>query len=262
MFNLRAFINRCEASAGTNPGIGAFLSQAFSSAGTIGRAVATGLAGGAVVALAALSAGTAAAELRCPVGKRVDGVCLSVGLHTNLPVVSDGQRFMSQPYGDSRTILDVAHAVRRNGMPKYERVPALRIAGRVPLQTTDRYDYQFPQVCGGYRFSYFETRDLKALGLQRGEQLIVDVLKGGGTFSAPRLWGVNDQVLDETTPMKLIAGDAREGGVGTLGASYAVGFVAMLPEEKLREYGRDYATATRQAKQCLEALGSGLASAK
>ena len=237
-------------------------------AGTNGRAVRRGRGEGlglaAAMAVAAASLGVpdaGAAESGCTVGKRIDGMCFTAGLHSNLPVVSNGKRFTSQPFGESQTILDIARTVKRNGTLTYQRVPALRISGRAPLRATGRYDYRFPESCGGYHFSYLESEGLRALGLHRGSQLVVDVLEGGGSFSGPRLWGVNDQVLNESIPMKFVAGDGDEGGLGLHSHSYAIGYVTMLPDEKKQTYGDAYAAATRQARQCLEVFGSDLATA-
>lgn len=215
----------------------------------------------AVMAASLAGPDAIAAESRCTVGKRVDGMCFTAGLHSNLPVVSDGKRFTSQPFGESRAILDIAQTVKRNGTLSYQRIPALRISGRTPLQTTTRYDYRFPKSCGGYRFTYLEGKDLKALGLYRGSQLVVDVLEGAGSFSGPRLWGVNDQVLNASIPMKFVAADGDEGGLGLYSHMYAVGYVTMLSRDKRQTYGDAYAMATRKARQCLDVFGSDLARA-
>jgi len=245
-------------------GIGLAASTAVPSTWSIRHKAARGLGLVAAMAFAAAATGvahTAAAQPQCPVEQRVAGMCLTMGLRSNLPVVSDGKRFMSQPHGNTRAILDVARAVKRHGTLSYERVPALRVSGRTPLQTTRRYDYRFPESCGGHSFTYLDDPDLKALGLHRGQQFILDVLTGGGTFSAPRLWGVNDQVLNETTPMKFVAAEGSEGGLGLFTGTYAIGFVAILPEKTMREYGHAYAAATSKASQCMEVFGSDLAQA-
>lgn len=217
----------------------------------------------AVVTAASLGAHEATAtESPCTVGQRVNGMCFATGLHSNLPVVSDGKRFTSQPYGESRAILQIARTVKRYGTLSHQRMPALRISGRTPLQSTNRYDFRFPESCGGYRFSYLEGKDLRALGLHRQGRLVVDVLEGGGAFSGPRLWGVNDQVLNGAVPMKLVAADDDEGGLGLYRHMYAVGYVTMLPDAQKQSYGDAYAAATREARQCRDVVDSELARAQ
>ena len=174
------------------------------------------------------------------------------GLHENFPVQVDGNHYVSNPYGDAKAIMAVAKTVEQKGTRSRARIRNFRITDGVgsEARALERFDYEFPPTCGGHRFSYFIGTDYTALGLHYHDRVVLDVLSGAGGFTAPRLWGPNDQVLNELVPMKFVAGEADKDGIGLLTASYVVGLLADLPADKLEEYGQAYAAAVNAARAC------------
>lgn len=183
-------------------------------------------------------------------GKRDTSVLF--GLQENFPVVADGDRFISVPYGDTHGILDVVATVQQRGVRSRARIRDFRIADGVGTaeRAVERFDYTVPEACGGHRFIYLAGRGFTALGFHYEHRIVLDVLSGGGGLTAPRLWGPNDQVLNDFVPMRLVAGDASKDGIGLLKASYVVGLLADLPKGELEEYGQAYAAAVRKAQGC------------
>ncbi|MGR8920325.1 MAG: hypothetical protein ACU85V_11950, partial [Gammaproteobacteria bacterium] len=115
----------------------------------------------------------------------------------------------------------------------------------------DRYDYTMPGACGGKRFSYYEGEGFAALGFHTDKgRVILDVLAGGGPFSAPRLWGAYDQVLNSNVRMKLMFGDGLKDGMGVLMASYKIGLMPVMRERSKDYYGELYTRAIASASEC------------
>ena len=122
----------------------------------------------------------------------------------------DGNHYVSDPFGDTQAILTVARKVERQGTRSRARIKDFRITDGVgsEARSMERFDYSFPQTCGAHHFSYFIGSDFTALGYHYEDRVVLDVLSGAGGFTAPRLWGPNDQVLNEFAPMQFVAGDA------------------------------------------------------
>lgn len=73
--------------------------------------------------------------------------------------------------------------------------------------------------------------------------MILDVLAGGGPFSAPRLWGPYDQVLNANIRMDLMMGDGLKDGMGLLQASYKIGLMPVMRNSTKNYYGELYSRA-------------------
>ncbi len=75
--------------------------------------------------------------------------------------------------------------------------------------------------------------------------MILDVLDGGGPFSAPELWGPYDQVIGgkRKPKMKMLMGDAKKDGMGPLSSGYAIGLVPEMSKWKLSALGTVYSDA-------------------
>lgn len=168
----------------------------------------------------------------------------------------NGKRFVSEPYGETRAILAVAARVKQAG--SMTRISTRRISmphsygGRI----LKRYDLRFPRACGGARFSYYEGEGFAALGLRRGERVILDVLAGGGAFSAPRLWGPYDQVLQgrHKARLRLMSGDGKGDGMGLLKASYSVGMMTDMDRGDMRNLGDYYAGTVAATDTCMAGM--------
>jgi hypothetical protein len=167
-----------------------------------------------------------------------------------LPVSSEGSRFTSSPYGEVAAILSVASQVRTNGQMQRISSRGLHIPNKAGNRIIARYDYTFPASCGGASFSYYEGSDFRALGLHRDGKVVFDVLQGGGPYSAPRLWGPYDQVVNDPVPMRVVMSKGGESGFGLMKASFVAGKVADMPEHKQQGYGASYSSSVFSAKSC------------
>ncbi len=165
-------------------------------------------------------------------------------------LIRNGKRFVSGPYGEVEAILDVADVVRNQGRRHRISNRRLRLPGGRAHGFIDRYDYRFPEECGGGRFSYFEGEGFGALGYHDGKRVILDVLVGGGPFAAPGLWGPYDQILNDNVHMHLMWGDGARDGMGLLKASYNIGLVPTLDEQDLQSLGDRYSGGVRSAAGC------------
>ena len=162
-----------------------------------------------------------------------------------------GKRFISNPYGEVEMIMGVAAEVRAKGMHKRVRTRGLQMPSEYTSSFVDRYDYQLPSNCGGQQFSYYEGEGFAALGYHtRKGKVILDVLAGGGPFSAPRLWGAYDQVLNSNIRMKLMFGDGLKDGMGVLMASYKIGLMPEMRSASKDYYGELYSSAITLASDC------------
>jgi len=166
-------------------------------------------------------------------------------------LVEAGKRFVSRPHGETELILAVAGQVRLHGDYHRVRTRGLQMPPEYTESFVDRYDYVMPQSCGGRRFSYYEGEGFAALGYhgKRGK-VILDVLAGGGPFSAPRLWGAYDQVLNSSIRMDLMFGNGLKDGMGVLQASYKIGLMPVMEDESMDYYGGLYSRAVAQAASC------------
>jgi len=162
-----------------------------------------------------------------------------------------GKRFVSQPHGEVEKILSVAEEVRANGLRRRVMTRGLELPSEYTDSFIDRYEYRMPKNCGGQLFSYYEGDGFAALGYH-GEtgKVILDVLAGGGPFTAPRLWGAYDQVLNSNVRMKLMFGDGLTDGMGVLMASYKIGLMPVMRTSSKNYYGELYSRAVAVAAEC------------
>lgn len=166
----------------------------------------------------------------------------------------DGKRFFEGPFGETDYILAISRLLKHQG--RMQRVVTRRI--HMPHEyagsSLARYRYAAIDDCGIDRFTYYEGGDnFMALGyLDENNEIIFDVLKGGGPFASPGLWGPYDQILGKHRhAMKMIMGNASRDGMGFLKSGYAVGMKPDMPGYELRDSGRLYQAAVRRVGQCL-----------
>ena len=172
------------------------------------------------------------------------------GAVANLPVRDGGTRFLSGPHGEVANILRIAAETRSRGTQTRVSTADLKVPDRPLNDVVTRFDYTFPANCGAQRFSYFEGHNFRALGHHQGDKVVIDVLAGGGPFTAPRLWGPFDQVKNDTVDMHLLVGNGEQDSFGLMKASYTVGMVTEMPADRLGEYGSAYQHATATSGDC------------
>ena len=167
-------------------------------------------------------------------------------------LIEAGKRFVSKPHGSVELILGIANEVRAKGDRHRVRTRGIQMPNEYVGSFVDRYDYTLPTNCGEQKFSYYEGDGFAALGYHadRGA-VILDVLAGGGPFSAPRLWGPYDQVLNANIRMDLMMGDGLKDGMGLLQASYKIGLVPVMRTGTKNYYGELYSRAVLDAAECV-----------
>jgi len=167
--------------------------------------------------------------------------------------IKDGKRFVTDPYGDVTSILSVASETKRQGQLKRVSTRGIVMPQNYVGGIINRYDYQFPLECGGGKFSYYEGEGFGALGYHNGNQVVLDVMVGGGPFTAPQLWGPYDQVLGDNhnTSMKLMMGNGQNDGMGILKASYAIGMTPVMSKDDFVQIGNAYVHAIAETASCM-----------
>lgn len=166
--------------------------------------------------------------------------------------MKDGKRFVSDPYGDIKSILRVAKLTKEKGQSKRVSTRRITMPQNYVGGSIERHVYQFPESCGGAKFSYFEGDGFGALGYHHGKKIILDVMVGGGPFASPKLWGPYDQVLGDrhNVKMKLMMGNGQQDGMGLLKASYAIGMMPQMSKKHYAELGNAYVNAVRATAEC------------
>jgi len=167
-----------------------------------------------------------------------------------LPVQSEGYRFTSTPYGETATILSVAKTVRHHGAKQTISSRGLHIPDKSENRVIQRYNLTFPAACGGQTFSYYEGKGFSALGYHTQGKIVFDLLNGGSPYSAPRLWGPYDQVINDPAPMHVVFSRGQDSGFGLIKASFMVGEVAEMPQHKVSGYGSAYSESVYTAGSC------------
>ncbi len=172
------------------------------------------------------------------------------GTRDYLKVSSNGQRFISEPYGETEAIRQVVSIVKRFGTPTRTSTRGLRVPDAVRRETLTRYDLVYPASCGAPAFSYYEGAGFNAIGLHFEGKVILDALSKTGPFSAPRLWGPYDQVVNAQMSMRLLIGNGEDDGQGFMRAGYQVGLIPDLTAEQQAWYGNAYSAGIQMASRC------------
>lgn len=168
----------------------------------------------------------------------------------------DGKRFITNPYGETESILAVAAQTKAEGTKKRVSTRGIKMPSGYVGGFINKYEHTFPS---GETFSYYEGEGFGALGYHAGDgKVVLDVLVGGGAFSSPKLWGPYDQLLGDkdNSSMQLMMGDGSKDGMGLLKASYAIGYTAVLAEEDYATLGNAYGTAVNETVKELIASGN------
>ena len=167
--------------------------------------------------------------------------------------IKSGKRFVTNPYGNVNSIMKVASEAKRLGKLKRVSTRGIKMPQEFVGGIVNRYDYKFPEECGGQKFSYYEGDGFGALGYHNGKSVILDVMVGGGPFTAPQLWGPYDQILGDkhNSSMKLMMGSGKNDGMGLLKASYAIGMTPVMAKQDFKNLGNSYVEAVNNTASCL-----------
>jgi len=166
----------------------------------------------------------------------------------------DGKRFFAGPFGDTDYIRAISRELKHQGQMQRVVTRRIHMPHEYAGSSLARYRYASADDCGIDRFRFYEgDGNFMALGyLDKKHEIIFDVIKGGGPFASPGLWGPYDQILGKKRhAMKMIMGDASKDGMGLLKSGYAIGMKPDMPGYELRESGRIYRSAVRKTGRCL-----------
>ena len=183
--------------------------------------------------------------------KKENSTKILYGVRKHLPVQSEGGRFISDPYGESRSIVSISNYIQTSGTKKTILARGISIPNKLPNQIISQYSHTFPKHCGAYTFSSYQGQDYKALGLHYKGIIILDAMTTSGPFASPRIWGLYDQILNEKTSMNILFENPNTGTIGLTSSSYMVGMVPTFPEEKKHDLGTIYKHAVSSAVKCV-----------
>jgi len=139
----------------------------------------------------------------------------------NLPQPSTPQRARdpSAQLGIFDT-LELAAEVRARGRHSRLAANGMLVQQPGPNHHIDHFQHS-PQAAGGRRrLAYFEGKSFHALGYRCGDQLVLEVLVGGGPFGAPRLWGPMRRMARDPVQFHLVCGPGEANGFGVMKATY------------------------------------------
>jgi hypothetical protein len=163
-----------------------------------------------------------------------------------------GKRIFDGPYGNEKFIIAIGQELKNRGEKKRVFTRGIKMPQSFSSSSLDRYHYPVDDECGIEKFKFYEGGDFRALGYKQGEkEVILDVMTGGGPFSAPGVWGPYDQIMGRRHKMKMIMGDAKSDGMGPIESGYAIGMKAKLPTYELQQYGDNFNIAIDNVGQCL-----------
>ncbi len=163
-----------------------------------------------------------------------------------------GKRIFDGPYGNVKFIVAIGQELKNRGEKKRVFTRGIKMPQSYSSSSLDRYHYPATDDCGIEKFKFYEGGEFRALGYKQGaKEVLLDVMTGGGPFSAPGVWGPYDQVMGRRHKMKMIMGDAKSDGMGLMESGYAIGMKAKLPTYELQRYGDSFSIAIDSTGQCL-----------
>jgi hypothetical protein len=163
-----------------------------------------------------------------------------------------GKRIFDGPYGNEKFIIAIGQELKNRGEKKRVFTRGISMPQSYSSSSLDSYHYPITDTCGIENFRFYEGGEFRALGFKQDEkETLLDVMTGGGPFSAPGVWGPYDQVMGRRHKMKMIMGDAKTDGMGLMESGYAIGMKAKLPTYELQQYGDNFNIAIDSTGQCL-----------
>lgn len=164
-----------------------------------------------------------------------------------------GKRYISGPYGNPHDISAVIDTIEHRSTPQQVSVRGVNLTDVPAYSFISVYRYRFPRACGGQRFQLFKGDGIEILeydDTQTGAApvKIRDYVQGPGPFVGPGLWGPYDSTSN--APTILVSGTARQGGMGLMKGTYAIGWLTTLSTAQQVALGKDYQRAVRLAARC------------
>ena len=163
-----------------------------------------------------------------------------------------GKRVFKGPYGEEKLIIAISQELKNRGEKKRVFTRGISMPQTYTGSSLDYYKFPIEDQCGINHFSFYEGPDFTALGYIKGQnEVLLDVMTGGGPFSAPGIWGPYDQIVGMHHGMKMIMGDAAKDGLGPIKGGYAIGMQADIPSYEMQDNGDQYGNVIVNAGKCL-----------
>ena len=163
-----------------------------------------------------------------------------------------GKRIFKGPYGDGKMIIAISQELKNRGEKTRVFTRGITMPQTFSGSTLDNYKYLLKDKCGLNRFSFYEGPDFTALAYIEGpREILLDVMTGGGPFSAPGIWGPYDQIIGKHHKMKMIMGNASKDGLGPIKGGYAIGMEEVIPSYEMQDHGYKYSDVVKATGTCL-----------
>ncbi|MEM7292145.1 MAG: DUF3579 domain-containing protein [Pseudomonadota bacterium] len=157
------------------------------------------------------------------------------------PVVALGAGMMLQKtqFSANSLVPSTPHELR-SGEPELDAVSLINLAAKIRThgehQSLTSNGMLIPNasddyLIGHYRnrttlfnqdrdVSYFEGKSFHAVGYASGDQVVLNVLVGGGPFNAPRLWGPVQRMARDPVQLHYLQGRGGRDGFGIFNVAY------------------------------------------
>jgi len=164
---------------------------------------------------------------------------------------SANSEIKSELYGADSDVRATVNAVKSVGDISVISSRALRLPV-FPLSAITKFDYQFPNRCGGHHFRVYETNGTQILEFEyapaHGERFVIrDYLSGPNSFVQPGLWSAYDHTAGSVSEMDMIFASR---GSGILIGTYSQGPVTGLDPTDKHTLGVAYDRALRDSRAC------------
>lgn len=164
-----------------------------------------------------------------------------------------GNRYISGPYGSAADIETVIARIERRSPRRKISVRGVELTDLPAYSFIDVYSYTFPRNCGKSHFQVFKGDGIEILEYDDkiaagGPVQIRDYVRGPSPFVGPGLWGPYDS--SSNAPAILVPGTARQGGMGLMHSTYAIGWLTTLSPHQQAVLGHSYERAVERAARC------------
>lgn len=155
------------------------------------------------------------------------GACLVLnqGREQSHEIVLNDHFTPLQPDMSIHTLIYTAAMVRSQGEHTQYKANRLLIPNHDSHHRISHYGYTIDYHNGQTQFSYLEGKNFHALCYPMGDQLILDIIIGGGPMNAPRLWAAHKRTLRTPIMLHLLGSHATNDNFGIMRASYRLNLV-------------------------------------
>ncbi len=125
-----------------------------------------------------------------------------------------------EPVMDASEVVNLCARIRGEGMFTELESKSLLIAKNCRPCSIRHYHMELDFHGGRREFNYFEGKVFHALGHLSGDQIVLNVLVGGGPFNAPCLWGPVERMARDPVRLHFMPGHGSRDGFGIFQVTY------------------------------------------